>query len=251
MKNLLEELLSVDISKQQQTSDWGAETLSDAQIDYAASDVLYLHKLKAELDRRLEREGRAALAQACFTFLPERAIIANAIPNALRASSLCSLAMALSAGFPIKSAIVLLDRNLDSHASAFARGHAFHAMFIATAEMVCVDPNIAAAYAAASNVRSGLITAAAMGFTAAVGATSARAAATRLVFSTDKPAVPVGLRSTVAKFLTGSGVLSLMMTTDLATGYDSANDCMAAIPSEMDAPFAVLSNPFGDGTDKP
>ncbi|TMV76474.1 ribonuclease D [Thioclava sp. BHET1] len=73
LKNLLQELLSVDISKQQQTSDWGAETLSDAQIDYAASDVLYLHKLKAELDRRLEREGRAALAQACFTFLPERA----------------------------------------------------------------------------------------------------------------------------------------------------------------------------------
>ena len=73
LKNLLEELLSVDISKQQQTYDWGAETLSDAQINYAASDVLYLHKLKAELDRRLEREGRAALAQACFTFLPERA----------------------------------------------------------------------------------------------------------------------------------------------------------------------------------
>ena len=73
LKNLLQELLSVDISKQQQTSDWGAETLSDAQIDYAASDVLYLHKLKAELNRRLEREGRAALAQACFTFLPERA----------------------------------------------------------------------------------------------------------------------------------------------------------------------------------
>ncbi len=73
LKNLLEELLGVDISKQQQSSDWGAETLTDAQVAYAASDVLYLHRLKEELDRRLEREGRAEIAQACFDFLPRRA----------------------------------------------------------------------------------------------------------------------------------------------------------------------------------
>jgi len=73
LKYLLQDLAGVDISKQQQTSDWGAETLTDAQLDYAASDVLYLHRLKAELDRRLEREGRTALAQACFDFLPRRA----------------------------------------------------------------------------------------------------------------------------------------------------------------------------------
>lgn len=73
LKFLCQELLEVDISKQQQSSDWGAETLSEAQKAYAASDVLYLHRLKAELDRRLEREGRAGVAQACFDFLPTRA----------------------------------------------------------------------------------------------------------------------------------------------------------------------------------
>lgn len=73
LKYLLQELLGVDISKQQQTSDWGSATLSDAQMEYAASDVLYLHRLKAELDARLEREGRSALAQSCYAFLPTRA----------------------------------------------------------------------------------------------------------------------------------------------------------------------------------
>ncbi len=73
LKYLLQELLGVDISKQQQTSDWGADVLTEAQMDYAASDVLYLHRLKAELDARLEREGRMALAQACYRFLPVRA----------------------------------------------------------------------------------------------------------------------------------------------------------------------------------
>lgn len=75
LKNLLQELLSQDISKQQQSSDWGTDTLSKAQIDYAASDVLYLHKLKEELDVRLIREGRMELAQACFDFLPARAAL--------------------------------------------------------------------------------------------------------------------------------------------------------------------------------
>lgn len=73
LKNLLQELLNTDISKQQQSSDWGAPQLTKAQLDYAASDVLYLHKLKTELDRMLEREDRAELAQACFDFLPTRA----------------------------------------------------------------------------------------------------------------------------------------------------------------------------------
>ena len=73
LKNLLDELLGVDISKQQQMSDWGAKTLSDAQISYAASDVLYLHRLREKLDERLAREGRTELAQACFDFLPARA----------------------------------------------------------------------------------------------------------------------------------------------------------------------------------
>lgn len=73
LKNLTEEMLGIDISKQQQMSDWGAETLSEAQLAYAATDVLYLHKLREQLDRRLEREGRVALAQACFDFLPARA----------------------------------------------------------------------------------------------------------------------------------------------------------------------------------
>ncbi len=73
LKNLLDELLSVDISKLQQMSDWGAPELSKAQLDYAASDVLYLHQLKEKLDARLEREGRTDLAQAAFDFLPTRA----------------------------------------------------------------------------------------------------------------------------------------------------------------------------------
>ena len=73
LKALLQELLDVDISKQQQTSDWGTETLSDAQLDYAASDVLYLHDLKDRLDTMLHREGRMDLARSCFAFLPERA----------------------------------------------------------------------------------------------------------------------------------------------------------------------------------
>ena len=73
LKNLLDELLGVDISKLQQMSDWGAETLTEAQLNYAASDVLYLHRLKEELDKRLDREGRTDLAQAAFDFLPTRA----------------------------------------------------------------------------------------------------------------------------------------------------------------------------------
>lgn len=73
LKYLLQELVGVDVSKQQQTSDWGSETLSDAQKDYAASDVLYLHRLMAELERCLIRENRLALAQRCFDFLPTRA----------------------------------------------------------------------------------------------------------------------------------------------------------------------------------
>lgn len=73
LKNLLQELLRVDVSKQQQSSDWGADTLSKAQIDYAASDVLYLHRLREALNVMLEREGRMEVAQACFDFLPARA----------------------------------------------------------------------------------------------------------------------------------------------------------------------------------
>ena len=73
LKYLLNDLVGVDISKQQQTSDWGAEVLTDAQMEYAASDVLHLHALKAELERRLAREGRTGLAQAAFDFLPTRA----------------------------------------------------------------------------------------------------------------------------------------------------------------------------------
>ncbi|WP_316014397.1 ribonuclease D [Roseobacter sp. HKCCA0434] len=75
LKNLLHELLGVDISKQQQSSDWGADQLTDAQVAYAASDVLYLHQLREELDRRLAREGRTDMAQACFDFLPTRAAL--------------------------------------------------------------------------------------------------------------------------------------------------------------------------------
>ena len=73
LKNLLDELLGVDISKLQQQSDWGAPELTEAQVAYAASDVLYLHQLKSELDSRLEREGRTDLAKSCFEFLPTRA----------------------------------------------------------------------------------------------------------------------------------------------------------------------------------
>ncbi|NVD44613.1 ribonuclease D [Qipengyuania atrilutea] len=73
LKNLVSELLGADISKQQQSSDWGGPELSEAQRDYAASDVRYLHRLKAELEKRLEREGRSEMAQACFDFLPTRA----------------------------------------------------------------------------------------------------------------------------------------------------------------------------------
>ncbi|MGX9853898.1 ribonuclease D [Limimaricola variabilis] len=75
LKYLLQELVGVDISKQQQQSDWGAEELSSAQLDYAASDVLYLHRLRDALDARLAREGRVDLAQACFDFLPTRAAL--------------------------------------------------------------------------------------------------------------------------------------------------------------------------------
>jgi len=73
LKELVRELLGQDISKQQQSSDWGNPELSEAQRDYAASDVRFLHRLKDELEIRLEREGRAELAQACFEFLPDRA----------------------------------------------------------------------------------------------------------------------------------------------------------------------------------
>jgi ribonuclease D len=75
LKELVRELLGQEISKQQQSSDWGGPVLSEAQREYAASDVRYLHALRIELDRRLEREGRSALAQACFDFLPSRAAL--------------------------------------------------------------------------------------------------------------------------------------------------------------------------------
>jgi ribonuclease D len=73
LKDLCRELLGVDLSKQQQSSDWGANTLSEEQLRYAASDVLHLHAIRDILDMRLAREGRTALAQACFEFLPTRA----------------------------------------------------------------------------------------------------------------------------------------------------------------------------------
>ena len=73
LKNLVDELLGVSLSKQQQSSDWGGPDISEAQREYAASDVRYLHRLREELDRRLAREGRTELAQACFNFLPYRA----------------------------------------------------------------------------------------------------------------------------------------------------------------------------------
>ena len=72
LKDLARELLNVDMSKQQQSSDWGAEKITDAQLEYAASDVLYLHDIKRHLDRMLRREGRLELAEACFRFLPSR-----------------------------------------------------------------------------------------------------------------------------------------------------------------------------------
>ncbi len=73
LKELVRELLGQEVSKVQQSSDWGGPELSDAQKDYAASDVRFLHAMKLELDRRLVREGRMGLAQACFDFLPARA----------------------------------------------------------------------------------------------------------------------------------------------------------------------------------
>lgn len=75
LKNLTAELLGIDLSKVQQSSDWAAETLTKAQQEYAASDVLYLHELRKALDLRLERERRTALAEACFRFLPTRAAL--------------------------------------------------------------------------------------------------------------------------------------------------------------------------------
>jgi ribonuclease D len=72
LKDLVREVLNIDLSKQQQSSDWGAQTLSEAQLAYAASDVLHLHDLRERLDTMLAREGRTGLAQACFEFLPTR-----------------------------------------------------------------------------------------------------------------------------------------------------------------------------------
>ena len=73
LKDLVRELLGVDLSKQQQSSDWGADTLTEAQLAYAASDVLHLHALRTRLDTMLARENRTDLARACFDFLPSRA----------------------------------------------------------------------------------------------------------------------------------------------------------------------------------
>jgi ribonuclease D len=73
LKDLVREILNIDLSKQQQSSDWGSQSLSDAQLAYAASDVLHLHGLRERLDAMLAREGRTELAQACFQFLPTRA----------------------------------------------------------------------------------------------------------------------------------------------------------------------------------
>jgi ribonuclease D len=75
LKDLVRELLGIDISKQQQSSDWGADVLSEAQLAYAASDVLHLHALQERLHHLLQREGRLALAEACFAFLPIRAAL--------------------------------------------------------------------------------------------------------------------------------------------------------------------------------
>jgi ribonuclease D len=73
LKDLVRDMLGIDLSKQQQLSDWGSDVLTDAQVAYAASDVLHLHALKAKLDTLLAREGREAIAAACFGFLPDRA----------------------------------------------------------------------------------------------------------------------------------------------------------------------------------
>jgi ribonuclease D len=73
LKDLVKELLGVELSKQQQSSDWGADQFTEAQLSYAASDVLHLHAMKVKLDLMLEREGRTATAEACFNFLPTRA----------------------------------------------------------------------------------------------------------------------------------------------------------------------------------
>jgi ribonuclease D len=75
LKDLVKDLLDIDLNKQQQSTDWAADNLTEAQLAYAASDVIYLHALKAELDRRLLRERRAELAEACFHFLPARALL--------------------------------------------------------------------------------------------------------------------------------------------------------------------------------
>lgn len=75
LKNLCRQLLDVQLSKDQQLSDWGVETLTSEQLSYAAEDVLYLHRLKAKLDPLLQREGRMELAQSCFQFLPSRAVL--------------------------------------------------------------------------------------------------------------------------------------------------------------------------------
>jgi ribonuclease D len=75
LKDVVRELVGIDLNKQQQSSDWGADTLTEAQLSYAASDVLYLHQARKKLDAMLEREGRVALAQACFDFLPSRAAL--------------------------------------------------------------------------------------------------------------------------------------------------------------------------------
>lgn len=75
LKNLANELLGAEISKQQQSSDWGGPELSDAQREYAASDVRFLHAMREELIKRLEREGRMEMAEACFEFLPTRALL--------------------------------------------------------------------------------------------------------------------------------------------------------------------------------
>ena len=73
LKDLVREVLNIDLSKQQQSSDWGSASLSEAQLAYAASDVLHLHALREKLDQMLAREGRTELAKACFEFLPSRA----------------------------------------------------------------------------------------------------------------------------------------------------------------------------------
>lgn len=75
LKNLCKDLLGIELDKQQQTTDWGAETLTQEQLHYAASDVLYLHQLKDAFDTLLAREGRSDLARACFDFLPQRALL--------------------------------------------------------------------------------------------------------------------------------------------------------------------------------